>query len=114
MIDAGGIPMPPVFRTRCRAASLFMPAAFALAAPASASIAPSQLVVVYNSASSEAVTLKNSYLAEHPTIPALNVIDLNNAALLTSDLTYAQFVASVRNPIRTYLQTPGAGRPTPT
>src|ERR1051325_2771208 len=84
-----------------------------LTAPALASLSPSQVLVVYNSASAEAVTLKNSYLAAHPTIPALNVVDLNNPALLVSDLTYTQFINNVRTPLRTYLATPGAGRPTP-
>jgi len=76
-----------------------------------ADIAPDQVLVVYNSASAEAVTLKDAYLAAHPGIPAANVLDLNNAALLTADLSYAQFTADVRDPIRGFLSLPAAPAP---
>ena len=43
--------------------------------------------------------------------PAANVLDLNNAALLTADLTYPQFTADVRDPVRNFLILPGAPAP---
>ena len=72
-----------------------------------ADIAPSQVLVVYNSTSADAVTLKNTYAAAYPDIPAENFLDLNDAALLTSDQTHAAFIANIRNPIRDYLLLPG-------
>lgn len=83
----------------------------ALAVPASADIAEDQVLVVYNSASAEASTLLAAYQAAHPGLPAANLLDLNNADLLTSDLTYTQFVDDVRDPIRAYLSAPGAPEP---
>jgi hypothetical protein len=74
-------------------------------------IAESQVLVVYNSAATDATTLKNAYLAAHPGILAVNVLNLNNAALNVADLTYAQFVSLVRNPIRAYLAAAGAPDP---
>lgn len=82
-----------------------------LAVPAGADIAENQVLVVYNSASAEASTLLADYLAAHPYLPASNVLDLNNAALLTSDQTQAQFVANIRNPIRSYLLAAGDPQP---
>ena len=76
-----------------------------------ADIAPNQVLVVYNSAAAEAVALKDAYLAAHPAIPAANLLNLNDAALVTSDLTYPQFTADVRDPIRSFLSQPGS--PTP-
>ncbi len=76
-------------------------------------IAPSQVLVVYNSASTDAVAVKDAYLAAHPDIPAANVLDLNSTALANrATITYAEFVSGIRNPIRTYLNS-GSG-PTPT
>ncbi|GJM26295.1 MAG: hypothetical protein DHS20C16_27100 [Phycisphaerae bacterium] len=68
-----------------------------------AAITESQTLVVYNSASSEGVALKDAYLAAHPGIPSepfANVIDLNDASLLKSDLTIDEFITKVRDPIR--------------
>lgn len=83
------------------------------AAIAPAGIPESAVLVVHNSAFAEGTALKNQYMNAHPGIPALNVCDLNNASMPAADLTYAQFISLVRNPIRSYLQTPGGGRPTP-
>src|SRR5207247_5113596 len=66
---------------------------------------------VYNSDASYATTLKDAYLAAHPGIPAANVLDLNSATLNVADVTYAQFVSLIRNPIRNYLNL--AGPPDP-
>jgi hypothetical protein len=81
------------------------------AVPADADITEDQVLVVYNSASAEASTLLADYLAAHPYLPASNVLDLSNAALLTSDQTYAQFITNIRNPIRDYLSAPGYPQP---
>jgi len=81
------------------------------AMPAGAAITENQVLVVYNSAFPEAVTLKDAYLAHHPAIPAVNVFDLNNAAIPAADLTRAQFNTLIRDPIRAHLLLPGD--PTP-
>jgi len=77
---------------------------------ARAAITESQVLVVFNSASAEAVTLKDSYLAAHPGIPANHVFDINNPALLIGDISYANFVAQIRTPIRNYLTSLGAAQ----
>jgi uncharacterized protein (TIGR03790 family) len=74
-------------------------------------ITESQVLVVYNSAATNATALKDAYLAAHPGIPAANVVNLNNASLNVADLTYANFVALVRNPIRNHLLLAGAPEP---
>jgi len=84
---------------------------FSLTAVLHADIAANQVLVVYNSTAAEAATLKDAYLAAHPDIPAANVLDLNNSLLVTSDLTYAQFTANVRDPIRSFLLQPGSPSP---
>lgn len=74
-------------------------------------ISESQVLVVYNSAATDATTLKDTYLAAHPGIPSANVVNLNNAALNVADLTSANFVALVRDPIRNHLLLAGAPEP---
>ncbi|UCG15341.1 MAG: hypothetical protein JSV19_08575 [Phycisphaerales bacterium] len=81
------------------------------AAPLAADIADDQVLVVYNSASPEAVTLKNTYLSAHPGIPAANLLDLNDASLLLANITQAAFVTKVRDPIRAYLAAAGDPQP---
>jgi len=76
-----------------------------------ADITEEQVLVVYNSAAAEGTALKDSYLAAHPGIPPANVLDLNNPALLTADVSYAQFAADIRTPIRDYLAAPGFPEP---
>lgn len=76
-----------------------------------ADIAEDQVLVVYNSASADAVTLKNAYLAVHPDIPADNVLELNDSDLLVADLSQADFISKVRNPIRDYLSATGYPQP---
>lgn len=73
-----------------------------------ADILPSQVLVVFNSASAEGTALKNAYMAAHPGIPAVNVVDLNSPVLLTlPEVAYATFINLIRNPIRNYLAQPG-------
>jgi len=73
-----------------------------------ADILPSQVLVVFNSASAEGTTLKNAYMAAHPGIPAANVVDLNSPILLTvPDVAYATYKVLIRDPIRNYLAQPG-------
>ncbi len=72
-----------------------------------ADIAPDQVLVVYNAAAVDATQLANTYLAAHPDIPATNVLELNDAALNVSDLSYANFISRVRDPIRNHILTPG-------
>ncbi|MCG8408189.1 MAG: hypothetical protein MI923_23565 [Phycisphaerales bacterium] len=69
------------------------------------------VLVVYNSVSPEAIALKNSYLVAHPDIPAANVLDLDDDSLVVADLSYADFVTKIRNPIRSYLSLPGQPGP---
>lgn len=70
-------------------------------------ISESQTLVVYNSASSDGTALKDAYLSAHPGIGASNVVDLNDASLLVSDLTIGDFTSKVRDPIRAHLAAPG-------
>lgn len=81
------------------------------ASPAQAQLAEHQVLVVYNSASAEAVTLLADYLAARPGIPPENVLDLNSAALLTANVSYANYISLIRTPIRSYLSAPGAPQP---
>ncbi len=81
------------------------------AAPLLADITQDQVLVVYNSASAEGTTLADTYLAAHPGIPLANVVDLNDAALLVADITQADFISRVRDPIRAYLSAPGLPGP---
>lgn len=77
-----------------------------------AAILPSQVLVVYNSQAADASSVLNAYLAAHPDIPAANVLDVNDATIAgVANVTYADFVNKIRNPIRTYLNRPGD--PTP-
>jgi len=76
-----------------------------------AAINPSQVLVVYNSQAPDGQTILNAYLAVHPDIPAgtnQNVFDLNDASLVgVADITYADFVSKIRDPIRAYLDSVG-------
>ncbi len=76
-----------------------------------AAIDPDQVLVVYNSQATDAATVLNAYLAAHPTIPAgtnQNVFDLNDASIVgVANVSYADFVSKIRNPIRNYLDSPG-------
>ncbi|MBN1511811.1 MAG: hypothetical protein JXB13_07335 [Phycisphaerae bacterium] len=80
-------------------------------APARGEIAEDRVLVVYNSASADGAALKDAYLAAHPGIPASNVLALNDASLLVADLSPADFVSKVRDPIRAFLS--AAGYPDP-
>jgi uncharacterized protein (TIGR03790 family) len=81
------------------------------AVPLDAEIAETQVLVVYNAASADAVALKNAYMAAHPGIPAANVVALNDTTLLVANLNQTDFVAKVRDPIRNYLSAGGAPQP---
>jgi uncharacterized protein (TIGR03790 family) len=83
----------------------------AIVANASGAISESQTLVVYNSASAEGTVLKNAYLAAHAGIGASNVVDLNDASLLTANLSIADFNSKVRDPIRSYLSAAGFPQP---
>ncbi len=77
---------------------------FVTAASTQAAINPDQVLVVYNSQASGATTIKDSYLAAHPTIPAANVFNLNDATIAgVADISYTDFINKIRNPIRTFL-----------
>ncbi len=80
---------------------------------ADAVLTPSQVLIVYNSQAADAATVLNAYLTSHPDIPAVNVFDLNDATIAgVPDITYADFVNRIRDPIRAYLDQ--AGDPTST
>ncbi len=69
-------------------------------------------VVVYNSQSTGSTLVRDAYLAAHPDLPAANVLDLNSATIAKrADVSYAEFVTYIRDPIRAYLTV--AGDPTP-
>src|SRR5687767_7983236 len=70
------------------------------AMPTLGALNPDQVLVVYNSQAAGATTVKNSYLAAHPTIPAANVFNLNDATIAgVADVSYADFINKIRNPI---------------
>lgn len=81
------------------------------AAPGRGEITEDRVLVVYNAASADGVALKDTYLAAHPGIPASNVLALNDGSLLVADLTQADFVSKVRDPVRAFLS--AAGYPAP-
>ncbi len=78
---------------------------------ARADVTPAQVLVVYNSAATGAEDVLSAYLAAHPDIPPENLLDLANPALNVADVSYANFKALIRDPIRDYLNLPGD--PTP-
>lgn len=86
--------------------------AFVACAPAWAGVLPSQVLVVYNSRTASGTEMKDYYLSAHPDIPSANVFDLDNILLNTIQLTYAEFVTLIRNPIRNFLLLPGGPEPT--
>jgi len=86
-------------------------AAFAFSDSVRADFTPAQLLVVYNSAADGAEEVLAAYIAAHPDIPPENLLDLDNPALAVADVSYADFKALIRDPIRSYLNLPG--NPTP-
>jgi hypothetical protein len=80
----------------------------ALSIRAGADLLPAQVLVVYNSQSSGAQSIVDAYLQAHPQIPAANVLDLNDVTIAgTADISYANYIARVRNPVRDYLDLAG-------
>ncbi len=76
-----------------------------------AAIQPDEVLVVVNTPSPDATTILNAYLAAHPSIPSgsgENVLDLNDSSLVgVANISHADFVSKIRDPIRAYLDTPG-------
>ncbi len=82
------------------------------ASASNAAIWPDQVLVVHNSPSADCAVVLAAYLAAHPDIPLSNILDLNSTTLVgVANVTYAEFVQQIRNPIRAYLDLPGD--PTP-
>lgn len=96
---------------RCAAAVLTIAAICVSVQSAGATILPSQVLVVFNSASAEGAALKNAYLAAHPGIPAENVLGLPGIAVDAHSLSQADFVSLVRNPIRAHINQSGPPEP---
>lgn len=94
-----------------RAATLTACIALGFGSSTQAAVNENQVLVVYNSASPDATTLLNSYLAVHPGIPAGHILDLNDATLLVSDVSQATFASNIRDPIRAHLTGLGATGP---
>lgn len=99
--------LPPRRGTSGRLVPVLGLLAFGVAPPAWADFDPDQVLVVYNAASATGGTLKDAYLAAQPGIPASNVLALNDASLLAADISYADFVTKIRDPIRAFLNAPG-------
>ncbi len=78
---------------------------------ARADITPAQVLVVYNSANADSTAVANAYLDAHPGIPAQNVVALNSAIISNPDITYAQYVTLIRDPIRAHLIAAGPPEP---
>jgi uncharacterized protein (TIGR03790 family) len=78
----------------------------------SAGIAPSEVLVVYNSQSVDGGAVLAHYLAAHPTIPASHVVDLNDGTIAdVSTVTQSDYNAKIAQPIRDHLV--GGFGPTP-
>jgi uncharacterized protein (TIGR03790 family) len=83
--------------------------AAAMAGAARADILPAQVLVVYNSQSTDAVVVKDAYLLAHPGIPSTNVFDLNDPFIADmADVSYSDFVSKIRDPIRSFLAAGGS------
>ncbi|MEM9479227.1 MAG: hypothetical protein AAGA58_06130 [Verrucomicrobiota bacterium] len=65
-----------------------------------AALAPSNVLLVYNSPSAGSTAVKDHYVAARP---GVEVLDLNDASLAVSQVSYADFESKIRNPIRTHL-----------
>lgn len=77
-------------------------------APAFAAIPPQGVLVVYNSRSTEAVSVVLAYRLAHLDIPESNFFDLNDTTIAnTATISYDTFVQRIRNPIRAYIDLPG-------
>jgi len=76
--------------------------------PLRADLFPDQVLVVYNSWSTDAIAVRDAYLAAHPDIPSANILDLNDAIIAdVPDVSYSDFVLRIRDPIRNYIDTAG-------
>jgi len=77
--------------------------------PAWAGVSPQQVLVVYNSRSTDAQSVLNAYLLAHPEIPIENVFNLDNTVVANrADVSYAEFKTQIRDPIRSYIDQTGA------
>ncbi len=74
----------------------------AAAAPAEATLAADQVLIVYNSADADSLAVYNHYQSVHPQVYAF---DLNDATLAPGNISYSNFESKVRDPIRDYLTT---------
>lgn len=73
-----------------------------------ADLFPDQVLVVYNSWSTDAIAVRDAYLAAHPDIPSANILDLNDSIIAdVPDVSYSDFVLRIRDPIRNYIDAAG-------
>ncbi|MEM0895561.1 MAG: hypothetical protein AAGJ79_01655 [Verrucomicrobiota bacterium] len=83
-----------------RALSAAVTAAFAIPYSGLAALAPSNVLVVYNSPSAGSTAVKDHYVAARP---GVEVLDLNDAGLAVAQVNYADFESKIRDPIRSHL-----------
>ena len=95
-------------RRTCATVAAAALAVTALAAPTSAALTASQVLVVYNSKGpdgngnlvADSLDVYNAYAATHPGVLGF---DLNDATLAPGTITYVDFEAKVRDPLRNFL-----------
>jgi hypothetical protein len=67
-----------------------------------AELLESQVLVLYNSQNADSLAVYNYYKSVHPGVLAF---DLNDATVLHNNITYADYVTKIRDPLRNYLTT---------
>ena len=76
--------------------------------PLRADILPDEVLVVCNSQSTDALAVRDAYLAVHPDIPSASIFDLNDPTIAdVADVSYSDFVTKIRDPIRAFLNSSG-------
>src|SRR5690606_22121499 len=69
-------------------------------APVAGEILPSQVLVIYNSANTDSLAVRDYYVTARPGVESL---DLADPTLLPGTISYANFLTKIRNPLRAYL-----------
>lgn len=81
-------------------------AVLSVCAAARADLTPDRVLLLYNSQQAESLAIRNAYVAAHP---GVREFDLNDATLGAGQITRAQYLSKVRDPLRAFLETASAG-----
>lgn len=79
----------------------------AAASSARADLAPSNVLVLYNSRNTESLAVGHAYINAHPGVISL---DLNSDALNTGSISRAQYLGLIRDPVRNHINGVTTGR----